>query len=88
MVPGFSSRLEFQNDTEGLQKALQELENGSGPLTRNYSTTPTAFLKQNELYASDEFAGLSEHSQELLTKPTVPSFEFAIVGLLRKAKVI
>jgi hypothetical protein len=87
MVPGFSSRLELENNAEGLEKALRELENGDGLLTRNYSTTPTAFLKNNELYTSDEFAELSSHSQGLLTKSTVPSFEFAIVSLKEKVNV-
>ena len=81
MLPGFTERLEFRNDNDGLQNALQQLEIGSGSLTKHYSSTPLAFFKDDDLYKSDEFSTLQEKTQALLTRPTVPSFEFAIVGL-------
>ncbi|KAH6700633.1 hypothetical protein BKA61DRAFT_636641 [Leptodontidium sp. MPI-SDFR-AT-0119] len=82
MGPGFTSRLELQNDAEGFKQAIQELRNGRGPLMKHYSTTPTAFLKSDYLYRSEEFAALSKPSQGLLIQPSVPSFEFAIGGPL------
>jgi hypothetical protein len=80
MGPGFTERLQFHNDAPGLEAARKQLDGGTGPLTKHYSSTPLAFLKSEELYQSDEFAAMSRGSKGFLLQTTVPSFEFAIVS--------
>lgn len=80
MKPGFSNRLTFAADTDLVASASEQwLRDGTGPLVEHYSTIPTAFLKAEETYQSEEFARLPQQTQELLRKPTVPSYEFALV---------
>ncbi|KAH7074888.1 hypothetical protein BKA63DRAFT_533899 [Paraphoma chrysanthemicola] len=82
MGHGFTRRLELSHDSNAMEKALQELEHGKGPLTQHYSTTLTAYLRSQTILESDEFKTLPSSTQMLLKKPTVPTFELAIAGPL------
>jgi choline dehydrogenase-like flavoprotein len=84
MGHGFTRRLELSHDSYAMKNAIQEFENGKGPLAQHYSTTPTAYLRSQTVLESDEFKTLSTSGQMLLKKPTVPSFEFAIVLYIPK----
>lgn len=76
----FSGRLNFSSNPDNFLNGLKELDaSGTGPLTRHYSTSPLAYLKNPDIHTSAEFKGLSQERQELLQKPTVPHFEFATV---------
>lgn len=83
MGHNFSGRVNFSSNPDNFLSALKELDaSGTGPLTRHNSTTPTAYLKSPDIRTSAEFKGLSQKSQELLQKSTVPHFEFATVVIL------
>lgn len=80
MRAGFSDRAAFDADPDQIAAASEQwIRDSTGPLTQHYSTIPTAFLKAEMLYSSEEFKRLPKNTQELLKKPTVPSYEFALV---------
>lgn len=55
----------------------QFAENGTGPLSYVNGSYVMGFLKDAELYESEEFKALDSRTREHLLKSTVPSWEFS-----------
>ncbi|KAK3112961.1 hypothetical protein LTR53_010224 [Teratosphaeriaceae sp. CCFEE 6253] len=83
MLPGFSDRHQFDGDAAAMEAAVQQFErDGTGPLTVHYGSVPLAFFRLDNLSKRPTFGGLGEDVQELLMRPTVPHYEFAMCGPL------
>lgn len=80
MTHGFSDRHEFDSNPNMVASASEQYTlEGDGPLNQHYSTVPTAFFKSESSYHSRQFQSLGRETKDLLQKPTVPHYEFALV---------
>ena len=80
MNHGFSDRHQFDMDSELVANASEQFTlEGKGPLSRHYGSIPIAFFKSESLDHLRSFQNLTQEVQDLLQKPTVPHYEFALV---------
>jgi len=80
MNHGFSDRHGFDMDSDLVASASKQFTlEAKGPLSQHYSTVPVAYFKLESLDHSRPFQSLPRETQDLLQKPTVPHYEFALV---------
>jgi choline dehydrogenase-like flavoprotein len=65
----------FQNPELQAEARKRFEKDGTGPLSEIFGGSAIGFLKQEAVYASEEFKALPEDVRKYLLKPTVPTFE-------------
>lgn len=78
--PGTNDRMTFETDAEAVAAARAEhTKDKTGMMNTLYGGVPMGWIKNDAVYASEEFKALDNYTQEHLKKPTIPSFEIATV---------
>lgn len=80
---GTNDRMAYETDEKAKAAAKEQFEkDGTGLLAQLYCGTPMAWLKNENILNSPEFAALPESVQNHIRKPTVPTLELVTVSCL------